>query len=286
MEAIRARGALRRQWEKLERVGAGGQGRCCLPKWNTLATLPWIQGVREAIWRTCWLRGHPVCVPACLHPLAAAWLLGFRRRPSECPRSPTCTARWSGYPAAPRCAFPTAPACGAPGSSSLLPSAPETATQVGPSGRRRGRRRQPRGWPVVVGKPAQAVAGPRAEAGDQGLQQVSRLGKVGCSPSPDLFRHSHPPRSVLAARTPLTSTSGRSKGWLVRGGEVSPRGRRAAGESKRLRWPDVRASVGGPSVGTDGAAASGVWGGGPRGASRASRGGAPGPPLPRPAGHA
>lgn len=96
-------------------------------------------------------------------------------------------------------------------------------------------------WPGSWAQPW--LAGGGGEARDQGLQQGTRLKEVDCSRSPDLFPHSPCPSSQH--RHHGTSTSGRSKGCPVRGGEVSPGGSSAAAESKPPGWPDVRASAGG-----------------------------------------
>lgn len=189
-------------------------------------------------------RSPPCVSPVCLQPLPPAWLLGSPHRPPESPRWLTCPAWWCGDLDAPRFAFPTPPP-GRHGPGSLLPSPPKASTHVDHNRRARGDAASPRGgrWPVA-GKLGPAVAGGGGgEARDQGLQQGTRLKEVDCSRSPDLFPHSPCPSSQH--RHHGTSTSGRSKGCPVRGGEVSPGGSSAAAESKPPGWPDVRASAGG-----------------------------------------
>lgn len=140
--------------------------------------------------------------------------------------------------------FPN-PTSGAPRARLSAPIPAQGQHPRGPQSPGQGRRGQPTGWPVASGREAGPSRGWRGggEARDQGLQQGTRLKEVDCSRSPDLFPHSPCPSSQH--RHHGTSTSGRSKGCPVRGGEVSPGGSSAAAESKPPGWPDVRASAGG-----------------------------------------
>lgn len=158
-----------------------------------------------------------VCLRCALHPVPPAWLLGFPHRPPESSCSLSCTARRSASWTRPD-SFSQLHLPGA-----TVPLSARGGREAGPSG----------GWPEGEGR-------------DQGLRQVTHPTQRGRSLSLPRPLPALPAPPPFPAPSPLTRPSGRSKGWLVRGGGVSPGVSSAAGESKHLRWPDVRASVGGP----------------------------------------
>lgn len=244
-----------------------------------VATLPWNQGVGDAIGRTRGLQNRRASVPGASTPshLLGGWVLpsGLLTLPALLPPPP-------GGPTARSRPRPLSQLrCRLPGARARL-SAPIPGRDRRPGGPQSpapGRRRPPRGWPVVGGGwPEGRGRGPGAPAGDP-----TQTGRWLTLPGP----RPPPPPPLFPAPTPPRSTSGRSEGWLVGGGEVSPGGRPQwpAGQSRPLRWPDVRACVGGPERGQRvPRAASGVWGGGRGRTRRASSRGAevpPGPPRRR-----